>query len=153
MTIDAGVLLIVLAFVLFIAELFTLSFGLLTVGGLVALILGSLILSKEGAWVVVNPGLIATVAVLIAGFMAFSVTRVIAIHRRPASTGREELIGKTAVVKVALAPEGMVFCKGELWTAISEKGRAEPGEEVIISRVDGIKLYVTKRGKEVNKWT
>ena len=146
MTIDAGVLLIVLAFVLFVVELFTFSFGLLTVGGLVALILGSLILSEEGAWFIINPWLIATVAVLIVGFLAFTITRVIAIYRQPASTGREELIGKTAVVKIALAPEGMVFFKGELWAAISEAGRIEPGEEVTISRIDGLKLYVTKKG-------
>lgn len=146
MTNNDGLLLIALAFVLFIAELFTMSFGLLTVGGLAALILGSIILSQEGSLFMISPWLITIVAVLIVGFLAFTVTRVIAIHRRPAATGREELIGKTAVVKVALAPEGMVFFKGELWTAISEEGRIEPGEEVTICKVDGIKLYVTKKG-------
>ena len=142
----AGLLLIFLAFALFIAELFTPAFGLLTGGGLVSLVLGSLILFKGGPLFRVNPGLIAVVAVLIGGFLAFAITRVIAIHRRQASTGREELTGKIAVVKVALAPEGMVFFKGELWAAISETGRIEPGEEVTISRVDGLKLYVTKKG-------
>jgi len=56
------------------------------------------------------------------------------------------LVGKTAVVKVALAPVGMVFFRGEFWSAISKAGRIEPGEEVTISRVDGLKLYVTKKG-------
>ena len=56
-------------------------------------------------------------------------------------------MGKTAVVKVALDPEGMVLFKGELWTALSEKGRVKPGEEVIITRVEGLKLYVTKKEK------
>lgn len=141
----AGLLLIVLAFALFIAELFTPTFGLLTVGGLISLVLGSLILFKGGPLFSVNPGLIATVVVLIGGFLAFAIPRVVQIHHRQASTGREELIGKTAVVKVALAPEGMVYFKGELWTAISEVGRIEPGEEVTISRVDGLKLHVTKK--------
>ena len=54
-------------------------------------------------------------------------------------------MGKTAVVKVALDPEGTVFFKGERWTAVSEKGQVEPGEEVIINRVDGLTLYVTKK--------
>jgi len=55
------------------------------------------------------------------------------------------LVGKTAEVKVALEPRGIVFVEGEQWTAISESGRVESGEEVIISRVDGLKLYVTKK--------
>ena len=58
---------------------------------------------------------------------------------------REELAGKTAVVKVALAPEGAVLFKGERWAAISEGGRVEPGEEVIITKVDGLRLWVTKK--------
>jgi membrane-bound ClpP family serine protease len=73
------------------------------------------------------------------------VQRVIRAHRRQARTGREELVGKKAVVKVALEPEGTVFFKGERWTAISEKGRVEPGEEVIITKVEGLKLRVTKK--------
>ena len=93
----------------------------------------------------VNPWLIAVVAVCVAGFFAFVVNRVIRAHRRQAYSGREELIGKTAIVKVALEPEGMVFFKGERWTAISEKGRVKPGEEVIITKVDGLKLYVIKK--------
>ena len=100
----------------------------------------------------IDPWLIATVTILIAGLFAFVVSRVIWAHRRQASTGREELIGKTAIVKEALEPEGTVFSKGERWTAVSEKGRMKPGEEVIITRVDGLQLRVTKKTtKEVNK--
>jgi len=93
----------------------------------------------------INPGLIATVTILIAAFLAFVVQRVIRAHHRQVSTGKEELVGKTAVVKVALDPEGMVLVKGERWMAISEKGRIKPGEEVIITKVEGLKLYVTKK--------
>jgi len=142
----AGVLLIVLAFGLFIAEVFTTTFGLFTAGGITALVIGSLILFKGGApWLRVDPWLIATVTIIIAALFAFVINRVIRAHRRQASTGREELIGKTAVVKVALEPEGTVFFKGERWTAISETGRVEPGEAVIITKVDGLKLYVIKK--------
>ena len=93
----------------------------------------------------VDPWLIAIVVIFIAGFVAFAVTRIITARRRQPYTGREELIGKTALVKVALDPRGTVFFKGERWTAISEKGRVEPGEEVIITKVDGLELYVTKK--------
>jgi len=142
----AGVLLVVLAFGLFIAEIFTTSFGLFTAGGITSLVIGSLILFKGGPLFQVSPWLITTVVVIIAALFAFVISRVIRAHRRQASTGREELIGKTAVVKLALEPEGAVFFKGENWTAISDKGRVEPGEAVIITKVDGLKLYVTKKG-------
>jgi len=141
----AGVLLVVLAFGLFIAEIFTTSFGLFTAGGITSLVIGSLILFKGGPLFQVSPWLIATVAVIIAALFALVISRVIRAHRRQASTGREELIGKTAVVKVALEPEGTVFYKGERWAAISDRGQVEPGEAVIITKVDGLKLYVIKK--------
>jgi membrane-bound serine protease (ClpP class) len=150
-----GILLILLAFGLFIGEVLTTTFGLFTAGGVVALVLGSLILFPGGgALFEVSPWLIATVVILVTAFFAFAVTRIIRAHRRQAYTGREELAGKTAVVQAALDPEGMVLFKGERWAAVSEKGRVEPGEEVIITKVEGLKLYVTKKRKkkrEVNK--
>jgi len=142
----AGILLIVLAFGLFIAEVLTTTFGLFTAGGIAALVLGSLILFKGGPLFQVNPWLIGAISVIIAGAVIFIVTRVIRAHRRQASTGWEELVGKPAVVKLALAPEGMVQFRGERWKAVSEEGAIEPGEEVIINRVDNLKLYVTKKG-------
>ncbi len=96
----------------------------------------------------VDPGLIATVAILIAGFVAFAVWRIVKVHRRQATTGREELRGKTAVVKETLGPEGTVFLEGERWSAESESGSIAPGEEVVITRMEGLKLYVTKKEKE-----
>jgi membrane-bound serine protease (ClpP class) len=141
----AGVLLIVLAFGLFIAEVFTATFGLFTAGGVTSLIIGSLILFKGGPLFQINPWLIAVVSIGIAALFAFVINRVIKAHRYQATTGREELVGKIAIVKVALEPEGTVFFRGERWTAVSEGGRVEPGEEVIITKVDGLKLYVAKK--------
>jgi membrane-bound ClpP family serine protease len=92
-----------------------------------------------------SPIAIAVIAVCVAGFLAFVIQRVVRAHRRQASAGREELLGKTAEVEIALEPKGVVLIEGERWTAISEKGRVEPGEEVIITKVDGLKLYVTKK--------
>jgi membrane-bound serine protease (ClpP class) len=144
-----GILLIILAFGLFVGEALTASFGIFTAGGITALVIGSLILFPRGSPLfTVNPWLIAVVVLLVAGFFAFAIQKVLKARRRQASTGREELIGKTAVVRIALAPEGEVFFKGELWTAVSEKGRVKPGEEVIISKVDGLTLYVTRKPKK-----
>ena len=141
----AGILLIVLAFGLFIAEVFT-GMGALAAGGVVALILGSSILFKGGPLFQVSPWLIGLVTLIIAGFFVFLVSRVIKAHHLQASTGWEELIGKPAVVKVALAPEGMVLFRGERWKAVSEGGKILPGEEVIINRVENLILYVSRKG-------
>jgi membrane-bound serine protease (ClpP class) len=142
----AGILLIVLAIGLFIGEVLTTSFGLFTAGGIVSLVIGSLILFQGASPVFrVSPWLIAVVTMVIAAFFIFVINRVVSAHRKQAQTGREELIGRTAVVKVALKPEGTVFIKGERWTAVSEDGPAAPGEEVIIKKVDGLILHVTKK--------
>jgi len=141
----AGILLILLAFGLFVGEVLTSTFGIFTAGGITALTIGSLILYKGGPLFQINPWLIAIVAIFMGGLFAFVVNRVISSHRHRATTGKEEILGNTAVVKVALEPEGMVLLKGERWKAISESGRVEPEEEVLITKVDGLKLWVTKK--------
>jgi len=92
-----------------------------------------------------DPWLIVTVIICVIAFSAVTVIWGIRAHRRQVSAGIEELVGKTAEVKVALEPKGIVLVEGERWTAVSEEGRAEPGEEVIINRVDSLKLYVSKK--------
>ena len=145
----AGILLIVLAFGLFIGELFT-GIGVLTAGGIVSLVLGSSILFKGGPLFRVSPWLIGLITLIIASFFGFLISRVIKAHRLQASTGWEELIGKPAIVKVALAPEGMVLFRGERWRAISEGGTVPPGEEVIINKVDNLKLYVSRKDRVID---
>jgi membrane-bound ClpP family serine protease len=98
-------------------------------------------------WFRVDPWLVVLLVIGIIGFLAATIIWGIRAHRHQVSAGREELIGKIAEVKIALKPKGVVFIQGERWTAISEKGRVEPGEEVIITKVDGLKLWVTKNSK------
>jgi membrane-bound serine protease (ClpP class) len=141
-----GILLMLLAVGLFIAEFFTPTFGILTAGGVTALVLGSLLLFPDrGPLFQVNPWLIAVITLMFVAFFIFVIQRVVKAHKSQAITGWEELIGKTATVRAALAPEGQVLFRGEHWIAISEKGTIEPGEEVIINKVDNLKLYVTKK--------
>ncbi len=148
----AGVLLIILSFGLFVGEALTTSFGLFTIGGVTALVIGSLILFQGGSPLFrVDPWLIATMTIIIASLFAFVVNRAIHAHRKQATTGREELTGKKAVVKVALNPEGTVFFKGEHWAAKSDEGLIEAGEEVIITGMDGLTLQVVKKRKEESK--
>ena len=141
----AGILLILLAFGFFVAEVFTASFGLFTAGGIAALVLGSMIMFRGGPLFQVNPWLVGSTAVVIAVVFVFVISRVIgALHRQP-TTGWEDLIGKPALVKAALTPEGMVLFKGERWKAVAEEGRLEPGETVVIDKVENLKLYVSKK--------
>jgi len=148
----AGVLLILLAFGLFVAELFTPAFGILTAGGLVSLIIGSLILfSGTSPHIEVNRGLIAAVTIFVGAFVVFVIGAIVRGQRRRVVTGSEALIGKTALVKTRLDPRGTVLVDGELWTATIEEDKAEPGEEVIITGVEGLKLRVTKKTRRRKK--
>jgi len=89
--------------------------------------------------------LIVVVIVALAAFVAVSIIWGIRAHRQQILAGREDLVGKIAEAKTVMRPKGTVFVEGEHWTAISEKGRVEPGEEVIITKVDGLKLWITKK--------
>ncbi|MFC1976961.1 NfeD family protein [Chloroflexota bacterium] len=96
-------------------------------------------------WLHIDWWLVVVIVICVIAFAAVTVNWGIRAHRGQIGAGREELIGKTAEVRVALEPKGVVFIQGEQWTAVSEAGRLEPGEEVIISKVDGLRLYVTKK--------
>ena len=89
--------------------------------------------------------LIALIVIIVLAFIAISVVWGIRAHRNRIAAGREELVGRTATVETALEPRGIVLVEGEHWTAIMEKGKAEPDDEVIITRVEGLKLIVNKK--------
>jgi membrane-bound serine protease (ClpP class) len=142
----AGIALIGLAGGLFVAEFFTASFGIFTAGGIASLVIGLLILfSGRPTLFQPDPWVIPTIAAVVSSITAFIIYRVVRTHRRQPTTGREELKGKIATVRRALTPEGTIFYKGELWTAILDEGEAQPGEEVIITKTEGLKVYVTKK--------
>jgi membrane-bound serine protease (ClpP class) len=144
----AGIALLGLAGGLFVAEVYTASFGLFTAGGIAALVIGSLILfSGRPELFRPDPWVIPTVASVVGGITGFIIYRIVRTHKQQVKTGKEELIGKAATVKRPLTPEGMVLYKGELWTAILDKGQAKLGEEVTITSSEGLKLYVTKKQK------
>jgi membrane-bound serine protease (ClpP class) len=138
----AGVLLIVLGIIFFILEATVTSYGLLAIGGVLAMILGSLMLIKTDAeflqlsWVTIVP-----VVTLAAAFSLFIVgAGVRALRRRPV-TGAESMVGLVGVAKTSLAPEGQLALRGELWEAVSEEP-IEPGAQAQVTRVEGLKLYV-----------
>lgn len=85
------------------------------------------------------------VGILVAGFIVFAAYWSVRAHKNKVAAGKEDLIGNTAVVEIALEPKGTVLVEGERWNAIIDGDRAEPEEEVIITRVDGLKLQVSKK--------
>jgi membrane-bound serine protease (ClpP class) len=143
-----GIALILLAMGLFIAEYFTHSYGLLTAGAVASLVMGSLLLFSHSPGIEVNRGLIAGVTVGITAFAIFVIGAIIRGQRRRKATGAEGMIGTAAIAKTTLDPTGTVLAEGELWTATSEGGKVAPGEEVVVSRVEGLKLRVTKKSKQ-----
>ena len=95
---------------------------------------------------ITGPIIIAIVfAVAFVGFIIYAIVKG---QRLKLSAGVEDMIGKEAVVQTTLNPKGTVLAEGELWTAIAEDSTIEPGEEVTITKVEGLKLWVTKKSKE-----
>jgi len=142
----AGILLILLAIGLFVAEIFVPAYGILTTGGIISLLIGSFTLfSGSDASMQVDPALILITTVILAVFVAFLIWATVRGQRRKVETGKESMVGQQATVKTALKPRGMVLVDGELWSAEIESGTAHPGEEVVISKVDNLKLYVIKK--------
>ena len=139
-----GLLLILLAFILFIAEIKIASHGVLTIGGVVAMILGGLMLidTPEPYLRISLPALVTT-ALLMAGFFLVVVGAAVRTLRRKATTSLEGLVGEVGVARTRLAPEGQVFVQGELWQARCD-GEAEAGEEVRVTAVEGLRLRVEK---------
>lgn len=99
----------------------------------------------DPGWFRVDPWLIVVTVVFIIASIILTVIWGVRAHRRRVSAGIEDLVGTTAEVKIALEPKGTVFVEGEQWTAISEKEQIQPGEEVVITKVEGLKLYVTRK--------
>jgi len=141
-----GVLLIILAFVLFAAEAFTPSFGLLTAGGIASLVLGSLMLFSRGSpFPEISIGLIVGMAVTVTAFFVLLVGAVVRGQRREVVTGREAMVGAVGRALTDLAPEGTVLVEGERWHSAAEGGWIEAGAEVVITAVEGLKLRVRRK--------
>ncbi len=138
-----GVALIILAFIMFVLEIFVASAGALAIGGLIALVFGaSMLIDPSTPGIAISLPVILTVTLSTAGMMAGAMVMAIRARRRKVTTGREELIGAIAEVRTPLDPKGYVFLEGELWSAVSRGGRVEPFYHVRVVAVDGLTLTV-----------
>ncbi|MCF8130321.1 MAG: nodulation protein NfeD [Deltaproteobacteria bacterium] len=136
----AGVVLILLAIVFFIAEVKVASYGILSIGGLVALTLGSLMLFENMR---VSLKLMMPTIVLVGGFFVVVAGVAFRALRSKPVSGADGMQGEIGIVKELIAPEGLVFVHGEYWRAFSEE-RIEPGESVEVTGINGLLLKVRK---------
>ena len=139
-----GIMLIMGGVALFIAEIFIVSHGLLSIGGLALFVIGSLFMYNSGEAVMrIDPWLIAGVAGVTFVFIVIALAYVIKSLRSKVSTGGEGMIGLRGKTRTALAPEGTVFVHGELWNARSQDGAAiDQNESVEIVALEGMELIV-----------
>jgi membrane-bound serine protease (ClpP class) len=139
----AGVILILIAVVLFIIDLKAVTHGVLTTGGIVAMTLGGLLLINtsflaEG----INIPLLIITILVIAGIFLFILRKLIDARRRPYAAGEESMIGTLGTVREPLNPSGMVFVNGALWQATSTSGPLDAGTQVRVVGVNGLRLRV-----------
>jgi len=146
----AGVFLILLAMIFFIAEVKVQSHGLLAIGGVISLILGSLMLYNTNAsFMRVNYSTIAVVVALTLAFFLFVIAKSVEALRRKPVTGFNGLVGLKGIAKTKITPEkpGTVLVHGELWTAKSDEV-IEKGEEIKVVDTEGFTLIVKKLEEE-----
>ncbi len=141
----AGVALIGLAFVLFALEIYVAGFGALGVGGVIALIFGGLILtSSSDSDFQVNRWLVIGMSIFISLFFFSVVSAALRTRRAPAYMGAQALVGRVAVARTPLDPEGFVFFDGARWRATADDAPVSQGERVRVTSVKGLRLTVRK---------
>jgi len=146
-----GVLLIIIAVILFIAEALTPTFGILTVGGAVCLIIGALILPNEP--LLFNPewfrGFLLTIlgiAGASAVFFIFALGAVLKLRKRSIKVGGEELIGQVTKAETEITEEkGTIKLHGEIWNARTQAGEIEEGAKIEIVAREGLTLFVKRK--------
>lgn len=144
----AGLLLILFALVLFIAESQITSFGLLTIGGVVSLTLGGLMLidSYDPA-LQVSKSVIYSVSITMGIIMALVAYMVARTYRHRVESGAQGMVGETGMVRKKISPVGMALVSGELWKVRTQDGETiEPGAEVEVVGVENIYLVVKRKG-------
>ena len=136
----AGLLLIALAVIFFLLEIKIASYGILSVGGVISLAIGSLMLFEN---VGVSLKLMMPTILLVGGFFFAVATLAFRAYRRKPMGGTDGLRGEVGVVHEEIDPEGVVFVHGEYWRARSRE-KLEPGERVTVEGIEGLILKVRK---------
>lgn len=139
----AGVLLMLLALVLFIADLKVSTHGILSVGAVFALVLGMAFLINTGpVGLGVDPIVATATAILTLGFFAFFIRKVWEARRAPVFAGADGMVGAVGDAREELAPEGLVFVAGALWKAVATTSPIHAGSRVRVTGRQGLRLQV-----------
>jgi membrane-bound serine protease (ClpP class) len=150
----AGVILILLAFGLFLADVYVPSMGLLTLGGLVSFIFGSYMLidTSEAPGFEISRAAIWSMALCFAGFFALIGFLAVRSHLRRPKTGKVAMVGELGTARTELDPDGMVFAFGEHWSASIDgaSGLAviPAGTPVTVTGIEGLRLWVRPASDE-----
>ena len=148
----AGALLMLLALILFLADLKANTHGILSFGGVLALILGMAFLINTGpVGLGVNPVVIFGSAAITFAFFVFFVDRILRSRRRQVLTGADALVGALGETREELSPEGLVFVRGALWKAVASSGPIPVGATVQVVGRKGLQLEVVAGAAEVTK--
>ncbi|HYA92918.1 MAG TPA: nodulation protein NfeD [Thermodesulfobacteriota bacterium] len=140
----AGLALIFFAIILFIAEIKVVSHGLLAVGGVISLFLGSMMLFQSPVeYMRVSLSVIIPAVLVSAAFFIFAVTKAINARLKKPTTGMEGLVGEVGIASTPIAPEGKVSIHGEFWSATSDQP-IEEGVKVQVIGVTNLRLKVKK---------
>ena len=141
----AGVLLILFAIVLFVLEIKVTSFGILTIGGIVAMFLGSIMLFEEspGFSFRVDWRVALTVTLCTAAFFIFAVGMAIRTRLTRATTGAEGMLDKVGIAVTPIYTQGTIKLGAEYWNARSDE-KIKKGERVRVLEVNGLELKVEK---------
>ena len=143
----AGLALIILAIILFIVEIKVVSYGLLTIGGIISLILGSIMLIDAKSTLEVfriSWQVILAIVILTTAFFIFAISFGIKAQTRKPTTGIEGMIGETGEAISDLDPTGQVKVHGEMWNAESVDGTVNKGAKVVVDGILNLKLIVRK---------
>ncbi|HEU4904241.1 MAG TPA: nodulation protein NfeD [Flavisolibacter sp.] len=143
----AGLALIIFALILFLLEIKITSHGMLTIGGILSLLLGSFMLIRDDVTfplLRLSATVIITTTAVTTLFFAFLIALGLKAQRAKPVTGREGMIGETGEAITALMPSGTILLHGELWTAEATAGMVEKGEKVRVTAMKDFHLFVEK---------
>ncbi len=145
-----SLVLLLLAFGLIGAELFTPTHGALAVTGLALVVVSALTLidPAQAPETVIAIWVVLIVVLALATFAALGVWLALRNRTQPVATGQEAMLGRLAEVRRRLDPDGMVFIEGALWQAISEDGVVEAGDWVRVIAIHDLHLIVRRLGAE-----
>jgi membrane-bound serine protease (ClpP class) len=140
----AGLLLIGFALLLFAADIFAPTHGVLTAGGAISFGLGSMMLinTENAPFLAISTTAIVTVTLSITAFSVLVVGAVVRTRRRRPTTGREGMAGQIGRASTPIAPRGTVFMEGTNWKALAEAESIPEGKDVEVVRMDGLTLVV-----------